>query len=371
MKCRNCKRDIEEHSLYCNWCGVKQLKQKKKEVDVPRPRQLPSGSWTAKVTVGGARVSITRATEDEYYADAKAIVMGYVKPKAGGLILTSAIDDYIEQRENILSPSTIKGYRQIQKHYFQDLMHMEIADITSAIAQRSINRLARSYSPKTIRNSWGLISSVLDNSSIKVILPQNVQAERPFLDPRQIAVFCNAVKGTDIEIPALLALSSLRRSEIVALRWEDVDLSKRQINVVAASVYNENGKLVRKNTTKNLSSRRTVPILIEQLYDALCQSRSTGLVYTMTPNIIYRKVNAICQANDLPLVGVHGLRHSFASLAAHLGMPQLVAQRIGGWKNDLIMKRIYTHVSQLDIDKYGSEMSAFYAKIANEIANDK
>ena len=46
MKCCNCSREIPENSLYCNWCGKKQLREKEKKLKIPAPRQLPSGSWT-------------------------------------------------------------------------------------------------------------------------------------------------------------------------------------------------------------------------------------------------------------------------------------------------------------------------------------
>ena len=59
-------------------------------------------------------------------------------------------------------------------------------------------------------------------------------------------------------------------------------------------------------------------------------------------------------------MGIHGLRHSFASLAAHLGIPENVAMRIGGWANDATMKRIYVHVLESDRERYGGEMAAFY-----------
>ena len=49
MKCCNCSREIPENSLYCNWCGKKQLREKEKKLKIPAPRQLPSGSWTVQL----------------------------------------------------------------------------------------------------------------------------------------------------------------------------------------------------------------------------------------------------------------------------------------------------------------------------------
>ena len=53
MICKACGREIPENSIYCNWCGVKQLRERRgrEEVKVPTPKQLPSGSWTVYLRV--------------------------------------------------------------------------------------------------------------------------------------------------------------------------------------------------------------------------------------------------------------------------------------------------------------------------------
>ena len=79
------------------------------------------------------------------------------------------------------------------------------------------------------------------------------------------------------------------------------------------------------------------------------------------------RVNNICKQNGLPLIGVHGLRHSFASLAKHLGMPEKLTMQIGGWSDYQTMHKIYTHISQNDANYYKNAMSDFYN--ANKNAN--
>ena len=51
MFCKSCKREIPENSLYCNWCGVRQLREKKKKADIsiPAARQLKSGAWNIEL----------------------------------------------------------------------------------------------------------------------------------------------------------------------------------------------------------------------------------------------------------------------------------------------------------------------------------
>ena len=168
------------------------------------------------------------------------------------------------------------------------------------------------------------------------------------------------IKGDPIEIPALLALCSLRRSELINLRWTDIDLENGTLKVDGAAVFDEDGKLVRKEETKNASSRRVVP-MIPPLKDALERAVRKGeYIVTWHPNSIMCRINRICERNDLPKVGLHGLRHSFASLAKHLGMPEDAVMEIGGWSDFQTMRKIYTHISEADITRHSQNFTAFF-----------
>ena len=77
MKCCNCSRDIPENSLYCNWCGKKQLREKEKKLKIPAPWQLPSGSWTVQLRREG--VNVTEPTEEACRTKALAIRAGFIE----------------------------------------------------------------------------------------------------------------------------------------------------------------------------------------------------------------------------------------------------------------------------------------------------
>lgn len=277
--------------------------------------------------------------------------------------LSKAIDDYISARQNVLSPSSIRSYRNIQRNRFARLMEQDIGTMTAEKCQRAVNQEAKRLSAKTLSASWGFISSVLKESAghtFSVRLPQVIRSERPWLTPEQIPQFVKAVKGEAAEIPALLALSSLRRSEIIALRWSDIDIKKELIHIKGAAVPGEDHKLVRKKETKNTASRRTVPIIPPLLTALKAADQNREMVVSFHPSTIMNQINRICRKNNLPEVGLHGLRHSFASLAYHLGWPEKVAMEIGGWSDDRTMHKIYTHVSQKSVEEASASFSAFF-----------
>ena len=351
---------------------------------IPKARKLSSGNYFIRLRLGGEEICITESTEKECIRQAQFAKSEYLagkrekKEKIESITLKDACERFIDSRKNSLSPSTIRGYKYIVDNRFQSLMDRNVREIKESEWIVSVNKEAALCSPKTIKNAWGFIASVLKRE-LKIVppavtLPQIPPNERPFLSAEQIKIFVDAIKGTDVEIPALLGLSSMRRSEICALRWENIDLKKRLIHIKGAAVYDESDVLVQKKTNKNTSSTRTIPIMMDELYNALeAAKQPSGLVVTCYPNVIRNRINRICEQNDLPKVGTHGLRHSFASLAKHLGMPEQLTMQIGGWSDYQTMRKIYTHISQKDADSYRNAMAAFYnsePKTATETATN-
>ena len=76
----------------------------------------------------------------------------------------------------------------------------------------------------------------------------------------------------------------------------------------------------------------------------------------------YKQIRAACERAGLPNVGVHGLRHSFASLAYHLGLSEKETMKIGGWSDYGTMRRIYTHLSDSDALRGENQMRDFFRK---------
>lgn len=340
----------------------------KKNVDlnIPKIIQLPSGSYSTKVMVDGIRHTITKDTQEECAAEATAIKYRAKEAKKTGkkitLTLSDSIDAYIEARVGSLSPSTIYSYKGYKNNCFQSMMKADVFSTTNEQWQSAIKRESVGKSPKYISNVWGLVSAaILESTGTKprVNLPAKEKNERPFLDPDQILIFVDAIKGETIEIAALLAISSLRRSEIKGLKWESVNLEKDIITISGAMVYTEAGMAYKKQN-KTKKSTRTIPIIPPLKEALMAAERTSEYVVPYNGSWIYQRINEICEANGLPLVGVHGLRHSFASLAYHLQIPQKITMEIGGWSDPGTVDRIYTHLAQKDIANRAKDFSNFF-----------
>ena len=228
---------------------------------IPKITKLPSGSYFCRLRLDGKSIPITELTYDKCQAKAIAIKQGLIQGRTGASVtLSQAIDDYIAARYNVLSPATIRGYRTIQKSRMATVMERPIGNVKNW--QKVIDEEAKIYAPKTVANTWGLVRTVLAEYDMqpKVRLPQKIPAEPKYLTPEQVPKFVTNISKTKYVLPALLALNSLRLSEIKALTWDDV--GEDFITVHGAVVPDEHNKQTFKRQNKTVGSSRRVPILI-------------------------------------------------------------------------------------------------------------
>ena len=340
---------------------------------LPKAKKLPSGNWFIQLRLGGESIPVTALSEKECISKARLIKAEYKADmrvqRAAGITLRQAIDKYIDKRRNVLSPSTIRTYVGYSKNRFKDIMDKPIKNIKDW--QTICNDEAALCSPKSLKSAWMFTASVLRENGLdvpKVKLPQIIQREPIFLEPEQIPIFIKAIKGMDCEIPALLALHSLRQSEIWA--EPEIDLEAKIIKVRGAVVRDETNAFVKKPTNKNQSSRRDVPIMIPELTAAIMEQRKLGKpLLLQIPTVAHKQIDRICRKNGFSEVGLHGLRHSFASLAYHLGIPEMYVMQIGGWSDYGTMRKIYTHFSKQDSLKSQNKMHEFFNNANDNIEN--
>ena len=370
MTCCSCGRQIEANSIFCNWCGESQIRQKRKAniVTVPKPRQLPSGSWS--IELRRERKTFTDKDREVCIQQALAYRVQWEKDEAAGLhipppsrkTLAQAIDLYIDSKSNILSPSTLRSYKSYREFRFQGCMDWNI-HYPDYNWQMAINSELEDASPKTVKNAWGLISSSLKFARVPVpvvSLPRIPKSERPWLSYKQIPIFLQAIRGESCEFACLLALHSLRLSELLSLRPSNYSRQDETLHIRGSRVLNSDGTLIYKELNKTDASSRDVKIVIPRLKVLLHHiDKNAEWIVDDSEKRIYDHVNRICKKAGLPPVGIHGLRHSFASLSYHLGMKEMTTMQIGGWKNSKIVHEIYTHNADLEADL--QTMKDFYA----------
>lgn len=249
---------------------------------------------------------------------------------------------YIYARQSVLSPSTIAGYRSIQRKLTQQtwLMDKPLIDITDT----DLRRLLAVYSdrsPRTLHNLFHLISATYSHNGLRmppIRLPAIKPADHSIPSADVMAEIVRATKGTRLEIPVALAIMGLRRSEICGLSVTDLDRSDI-LHVHRGAVYDANRRLTVKNSVKNASSDRYIRIPHE-----LAQNiRRQGYVTDMAPDALTASFKTFLRRNGFPPMRLHDCRHFMASYLHSLGIPDAEIMRIGGWRTDYVMKSVYRH----------------------------
>ena len=360
MNCPYCNHSVPDESVFCMICGeriARKKKEKKPAAKYPKYRILADGSLLGQLMIDGKRETIKAADERQYRAKIDALRTGVTEMKAHPekRPLKTVLREYIDKNDEVLSPATIRGYETIYDNRFRSYRDLQIGKIDF---QQMINTEAKTVSPKTIKNAWGLVSAAFRDAKIPVPdinLPAVPKSDEDFLDHEQILKFMKAIEGDDCEAAALLMLHSLRLSELLAVDVKDIH--DNQIEVRGAIVHNKHHKLVEKKTNKNRSSTRTVPVMIPRLITLLPPE---GKVVTYHPTAIRSHVEKACERAGLSKCSPHDIRRSFASLAYHLGWSERAIMAVGGWSDMSTVHKIYVKLSQQDINEDIANMKNYY-----------
>ena len=306
--------------------------------------RLPSGNYRIRVTNKhtGKRKSFTASTR----AEVKRLAAEYefYQDDTRDMTIEECIRLYVKDRSDILSPSTKRSYNQILENRLDDIKTYSAKKINSEDLQRWVNKITPKYSPKTVKNTFSLVSGVIrafyPNKAINVRLPQNRPIERHLPTEEDVRnLLSNATP--DLRKAILLAsVGTLRRGEIAALTYGDID--GKVIHVHADIVQDENGEWVYKNIPKTSESDRYVEYpeeVIKQLGEG---EPSERIVKYKTPDSITEVFTKL--RNKLGLqCRFHDLRAYAASIMHSINVPDAVIMKRGGWKTPHVMQQCYRH----------------------------
>ncbi len=131
---------------------LKKQRETAAKLSRPRPVELPSGKWRCQVMVDGKRFDVIE--DDPGVAHAKALAMkaGVIDKNKPSTALTvgEAIDRYIESKDAVLSPSTIRGYRSLRENALLPIAGVPLYP-SRCHSCRCSGRSQRRYPPRTAR----------------------------------------------------------------------------------------------------------------------------------------------------------------------------------------------------------------------------
>ncbi len=315
--------------------------------------RLPSGSYRARVHLGGGKYkSITGKDKKAVQLEAAQYEAGVIEEKNTNAPDTTTlgeyIDKYIELKNNILSPSTVRSYRAMRRSVLPDLLAEPLMGLTQERIQAAINELAGDCSPKYCRNVHGLISAVCKqyrpDFQLHTTMPQRQKTEICIPTEDEMQKLFDHVRGTDAELPVYLgACCGLRRSEVLGLKWKDIDFAKGTMTIHEAIVLNEDNEAVSKST-KTIAGTRTIrmyPFVREALER---MPRDGEHVVALKGHQVYQRFQSALEACGLPHYRFHDLRHYLVSVMLSLNIPKAYIADYVGHETENMIDQVYGHI---------------------------
>lgn len=332
---------------------------------LPTPQKLPSGMYRCQVMVDGKRVSVVDESPAVAQAKAVALKNGLIEEKKSGPSMTvgQAIDRYIESKDAVLSPSTVAGYRRIRENALQDIMSIRLSELDQERVQRSVNKMAREKSPKSVRNAHGLLSAVLaeyrPDMTLRTTLPQKRKYDIAVPTDDDIGRIIGVARGTEMELPVLLAVwLGLRVSEILGLTWDS--LEGDVLHVKAAIVDGEGGPTEKGTKTYSGDRKIRLPSYLAALIKE--QPKNGAHIISLSRRAIGGRFETICKQAGVRHFRFHDMRHANASIMLALGVPDKYAMERMGHATNNMLKTVYQHTMRSKQDEVANMVDDYFAE---------
>jgi integrase len=239
---------------------------------------------------------------------------------------------------DLYKPSAIRSYEAaLRDHIVPGLGRTRLADVQHRDVQRLADHLlAEGRDPSTIRNALMPLRVIFRravedgdlavNPCAHLRLPAVRGRRERIASPEEARRLLGALPERDRPVWATALYAGLRRGELMALRWDEVDLAVGVIRVERS--YDDKGRV--EIEPKSGAGRRTVPI-VGALRDVLVahkasQDRDRGLVFgpsAETPFVasnLWRRAHRAWKRAGLDPIGLHEARHTFASVLIAAGV---------------------------------------------------
>ena len=249
---------------------------------------------------------------------------------------------------------------------------MPIGEITCIDIQQYVNDLTkRGYGLSTIKKQMRIVTAPLKQASalhiipadpgIGIRLPSRYNVSKPerlieaYNTQEQTALLnvLSSGRRTGYFAIALMIETGLRVGEVLALRWQDVQLTRKRINVrnTVVRLANKKQSFVQDNV-KSESSRRTIPLTPEaiNILEEQYARRVNEWVFVnddgerLSYEALRYQTRKACDEAGIEYRGEHVFRHTFATNCYHKGIDVKILSRLLGHADVNITYNLYIHL---------------------------
>ena len=253
-----------------------------------------------------------------------------------------------------------------------EIATMPIGEITCIDIQQYVNDLTkRGYGLSTIKKQMRIVTAPLKQASalhiipadpgIGIRLPSRYNVAKPerlieaytYEEQTALRSVLSGRQRNGYAAIALMIETGLRVGEALALRWQDVQLSRKRIYVrnTVVRLANKKQSFIQ-DSVKSESSRRTIPLTPEaiKLLERLYERRKNEWVFTnrdgerLSYEALRYQTRKACDEAGIEFRGEHVFRHTFATNCYHKGIDVKILSRLLGHADVNITYNLYIHL---------------------------
>ena len=291
--------------------------------------------------------------------------------------------EWLEIAKGRLAVATYSSYAAMIKKpigpYFRQ-RNLTLRELEARHLQMFYSEMFRKVKPNTVIHYHAIIHSALKYAVKTDMLIQNVadKVDRPrknsfqpvFLSVEEMQKMFEALRGTKLELPVLVAaFYGFRRGEVLGLKWDAIDFERGTISVIrTVTTITLDGKQteIEQQSAKTKSSLRTLPLIgsfreyflqvkeAQELNKQICGNcynhKYDGFVFVdelgerMRANYLTSAFPKFLESHGLRRMRFHDLRHSCASLLLANGVPLKHIQEWLGHSDFTTTANIYAHL---------------------------
>ena len=290
--------------------------------------------------------------------------------------------EWLEIAKGRLAHATYGAYQGLLKStivpYFRK--KLTLRELEARHLQMFYSEMLRRVTPNTVIHYHAVIHSALKYAVKTDMLIQNVadKVDRPrknsfqpvFLSAEEMQKMFEALRGTKLELPVLVAaFYGFRRGEVLELKWDAIDFNRGTLTIkrtVTEATIDGTIRIIEQDSAKAKSSLRTLPLVgsfrdyfqkvkeTQELNKKVCGNcynyEYDGYVFVnelgerMRPNYLTEYFPKYIAKHGMPKMRFHDLRHSCASLLLANGVPLKQIQEWLGHSDFSTTANIYAHL---------------------------
>lgn len=322
------------------------------------------GTYQEQITVIASGTKKQKYFYGKSPAEVKNKMLAYKGEQEKGRLFSVVSEEWAGQVSDI-KHYTEECYKAPLKYVKSEFDIYDITVITPLMIHEFISRYAKKgYAKQSVRLRLIVLSLIFRHAILKGDVRYNPAADIPL--PKNLKKTKRGMPDNDMIkkikkmemglLPYFMLYTGLRREELLALDWKDIDFEKKKITVNKVIEFYSNSPHLR-HSTKNEGSTREV-ILLDILAEKL--KPSSGTVFKGKRG--YMLASEFRELWERIGITSHQMRHAYITMLYEAGIDMETAMKMTGHKNITTIRNIYTHIRESKIDKAAKKLNKYSTK---------